>query len=580
MPHQNCQVSRTLLLAVLCLAVSSCGGGGGGGSPTAPATPPVNRAPVASNDITRVDTASLASINVLSNDTDADGDRLTVTIEEAAPIGAAGVNNDGTVRIDSLPGDFKGFTRFKYRVTDPAGLTSTATAGIFVGVEPFRVIFAGDSAANGSNELYLLNLVAPATQLTSATDGALRLRGFAASTNGATVVYRRTSTTTPATSDLSFVRTGNPRQDVHIVFPGSATLVQDAQGADQFGVSADGKWIVAIARDGASADAAYVLNVDTPTTVSKVSIPGTVRASLPRFSSNSQTLYLLASPVTVGSNDDLYAVALSGLAVSQLSAPTAVQSTDDVLDYSVASDQSRILLRANRSGRVGLYYIDTTRLQTETRVSQALGLTDTILESTISLPPGRGGSVLGQRVAYTVQSLLGFSTWLADVSATPNPHSVATSGARARGFRPDDAALTYTRSGQVIEAAVNGSVSDQIIGAGAASWYDSTGNIVLLQQFLPSGGTPNTYPALAVTVRGSFGATQPLGTPVLAAHFIDVSGFDRGVVIIGEGPTTGAAPATARLALVNALAPDKLIYLADFVSPIQLSSSAAQVVSN
>lgn len=521
----------------------------------------------------RADGAALAALNVLSNDTDPDGNALTVSIEEQALVGTATVNANGTIKLDGLPGGFKGFTRFKYKVADPAGLTSVATAAVFVGVDPFRVVFAGDAASNGSAEVYLYDLVSPAVQLSSATDASLRLNGFISSADGSTVVYRLTNPATPTTSDLSFVRTATPRQDVRIALPAGATWVD-------YNVSSNGQWIVAIGRDSAGADAPYVINVSSPTTVSKVNIAGTMRASLPRFSNDSQTLYVLASPSTSGANDDLYLVALANLGVSQLSGPTAASSTDDVLEYSVASDQSRILLRANRGGRIGLYYINPSQLQTEIKVSHDLGLTETLLESTVGLPAGAGGSILTSKVAYTTQSLLGFSTWLADVSTTPNPHVIASSGARVRGFRPDDGALTYTRSGQVIEAAVNGSVSDQTLGAGTAAWYDSTGNIVLLQQLLPSGGTPTTYPALAVTVRGSFATTQALGSPVVAQHYFDVSGFDRGVVVIGEGPTTGTAPTTARLALVNAMAPDKLLYFVDYSSPLQLTSAASQVVTN
>jgi hypothetical protein len=568
-----------MLPACILVSLSACGGGGGGSG--GGSTPPIpNRAPAAKSDALRVDGAALTSINVLSNDTDADGDTLTVSIEEPSLVGTATVNSNGSIKLDGLPSGFKGFTRFKYKVTDPAGLTSSATAAVFVGVDPFRVVFAADSASNGSNELYLFDVVSPAVQLSSATDATLRLSGFVSSADGTTAVYRRTNTSSPATSDLSFVRTATPKQDVRITFPASATLVQDAQGRDQFAVSSDGQRIVAIARDTSGADAAYVINVSSPSTVSKVNIAGAMRVSQPKFSNDSQTLYLLASPSTNGANDDLYLVALSNLGVSQLSGPTAASSTDDVLEYSVASDQSRILLRASRGGRVGLYYINPSQLQTEIKVSHNLGLTETLLESTVGLPVGTGGSVLTSKVAYTTQSLLGFSTWLADVSAAPNPHVVASSGARIRGFRPDDLALTYTRSGQVIEALVDGSVSDQPLGAGTAAWYDSTGNIVLLQQQLPSGGTPTTYPALAVTVRGSFATTQALGSPVLAQHYVDVSGFDRGIVVIGEGPTTGTAPTTAKLALVNAMAPDKLLNLVDFPAPIQLTSAASQVVKN
>ena len=552
---------------------SGSGGGSGGGGTNPPTQPPQpNRAPVAANDALRVDGAAVNNINVLANDTDADGNALTVSITEPALIGVASVNADGTVKLASLPGDFKGYTRFKYRVTDPAGLTSDGVAAIFVGTEPFRVVFAGDQSANGSIELFLANLIGAPVQISSAADASLKLTGFIASTNGSTVVYRRASA---SASDLSFVRTSTPKQDARITFPAGATLVDN-----QYTVSSDGQWIAAVARDGSSVDAAYVVNVSSPSTVTKVSIPGAVRASLPRFSSDSKSLFLLASPVTNGENDDLYTVALSGMMVTQISAPTPLSSNDDVLDYSVASDQSRILLRANRTGRVGLYYINPAQLQTEVKVNHNLGLTEVIQETTVGQPTNAGGSVLTAHVAYTVQSLTTFTTWLADVSATPAPHVVASSGARIRGFRPDDGALTYSRSGQIIEAVLDGSVSDAVIGAGTANWYDSTGNIVLLQQLLPSGGSPSTYPALAVAVRGSFASTTPLGTPVLAAHYVDASGFDRGVAIIGEGATTGTPPTSAKLVLVNAMAPDKLIPLADFVSPLQLTPAASQVVKN
>jgi hypothetical protein len=90
---------------------------------------------------------------------------------------------------------------------------------------------------------------------------------------------------------------------------------------------------------------------------------------------------------------------------------------------------------------------------------------------------------------------------------------------------------------------------------------------------------PTLYPVLAVTTRGAFGTTQAVGTPAQAARLSEVSGFDRGVVVLAEGAPGGTPPARARVALVNALAPDRLLYLADFQSPLQLTSSPAQVVS-
>ena len=539
-----------------------------------------NHAPVATSAAMRSDGAALNNINVLANVKDDDGDPLTVTIEEAALAGTASVNADGSVSITMLPSGFKGLTRFKYRATDPSGASAVGTEAIFVGTDPFRAVFVGDAAGSGSPEVYLADFANDAAAVTTATQGNLRLRGFASSDNGATVVYRTQDTTASTTTSLSFVKTASPAQQVSIPLPNGVTPVLDAQGKDQFRVSPDGQWIAVIAGQGGSTSL-YVVNVATPTTVSAVTPTGSVYATLPRFAQDSKSIYFLASAMTSGANRSLYFAALSspGMPVP-VSAVAVSGSSDDVPDYSVAQDQSRILVEANRGGKVGLYFIDPAHLQTEVQVSETLALGESILENTIGLPPGKGGSATGMRVAYTVQSLLTFSTYVAEVSATPNPRLVATSGARIVGFRPDDAALLYTRTGLIYENVIDSGTTDQLVGSGGNAWYDSTGNIVLVEQFLASGGSPPSYPALATTVRGSFGTTQPVGTPVLAAQYINVTGFDRAVALIGEGPTTGPAPASVHLALVNAVAPASLLYLAGFQSPLQLTSDVAEVVTD
>ena len=63
-----------------------------------------NRAPVVANDALRADGAALANITVLANDTDADSDPLTVTIEEDPLAGIATVNADSSIGISALPG--------------------------------------------------------------------------------------------------------------------------------------------------------------------------------------------------------------------------------------------------------------------------------------------------------------------------------------------------------------------------------------------------------------------------------------------------------------------------------------------
>jgi hypothetical protein len=556
--------------------VSDAGGNTVAGSVTINVHP--NRAPVAANDTLRADGAALANITVLTNDTDADSDPLTVTIEEAPLVGIATVNANSSIGISGLPAGFKGVTRFKYRVTDSSTVSAIGTATVFVGVEPFRVVFAGDSAANGSPEVFMSDFTANPTVLTTATEGSMRLRGFAVSQNGATVAYRREDQTDASRVDLGLVRTATPIQKGMVPLPAGATLPLDASNAEQFVISPDGEWVALIARAG-GVDAVYVLNVATATALIKVSPPDTVFASRLRFSQDSRALFFLASSVAGGGAKSLYTVAPAGpsatVPVSAISDPA---TSDDVLDYSISTDQTAILIHANRGGRPGLFFIDARQLQAETQVSHTLAFGETITASTISSTGGTIGGGVGQRVGYTVRTpLLSTHVYVAEISAIPNPREVAMGVEKIVGLRPDNDALLYAKGGQIYERDLITGGTDTIVAAGGAAWYDSTGNIVLVQQAQFAGAT--TYPILAVTTRGAFGAAQPVGTPAQAARFSEVSGFDRGVALLAEGPPGGAPPTRARIALVNALAPDKLLYLGDFESPLQLTSSPAVVVA-
>lgn len=563
-------------LAMLCLA--ACGGGGNGNTGGGGNQGSANHAPVAAYDVLRADGATLSNINVLANDSDQDGGQLSVTIEQAPTVGTASVNGDGTVKLESLPAGFKGVTRFAYRVTDPSGMSAVSAAAIFVGADPFQVVLAGDATGNGASELYLADFVSTPRALT-ATEGNLRLRGFAASDDGTTVAYAREDTTSSATADLSFVRTASSSQQVRIALPSGTAPLLDAEGNEQFTVSPDGQWIAVVAGD-TSTRALYVINVDNPTTVIKASPASALYAERPRFALNSGALYFLASDVSGGGNQSLYMVALSDPATPvRVSAAPSI-STDTVIDFSIASDQSRILLQANRAASIGLYFIDPSQLQIETRVNHQLSAGETIVASTIGLALGSGGSAHGERVAYTTQKQLTFRSYVAEASGNPNSRSIGPAGAIVIGFRPDGGALLYSRNGEIYEAVIDSQEADKLIGNGDFGWYDSTGNIVLLEQSLPSGGSPPLYPALAASSRETFGTTQQLGTAGLAAHFISTSGVDRGVAIMGEGAITGSAPTRARLTLVNAMAPQNILQLSDFESPLDMATDAARVVAS
>ena len=121
---------------------------GRGGTDTATVTvsAAVNRAPVAVDDPSAtavVGTASL--IDVLANDTDPDGDQLTIQIvSPVSPLGSgmATIVN-GKV---SFVGSIAGTSTFTYQITDPGGLTAAANVTVTVAPAANRNPVAHDDA--------------------------------------------------------------------------------------------------------------------------------------------------------------------------------------------------------------------------------------------------------------------------------------------------------------------------------------------------------------------------------------------------------------------------------------------------
>jgi hypothetical protein len=89
-------------------------------------------APVAQNDsaVTTVDVA--ATITVLANDSDQDGDTLTVAAAGPAGHGSVVINPDNTVTYTPNTG-FEGTDSFSYTVSDGYGQTGSATVTVTVG---------------------------------------------------------------------------------------------------------------------------------------------------------------------------------------------------------------------------------------------------------------------------------------------------------------------------------------------------------------------------------------------------------------------------------------------------------------
>uniref|UniRef100_UPI0026030D9D HYR domain-containing protein n=1 Tax=uncultured Christiangramia sp. TaxID=503836 RepID=UPI0026030D9D len=107
---------------------------GNGGTDTATVVvtiTPVNDEPVANNDTATTDQEVPVTITVLDNDTDIDGDELTVINTTNPENGSVVINQDGTVTY-SPNESFTGEDTFTYTISDNNGGTDTATVIVFV----------------------------------------------------------------------------------------------------------------------------------------------------------------------------------------------------------------------------------------------------------------------------------------------------------------------------------------------------------------------------------------------------------------------------------------------------------------
>jgi uncharacterized protein YjdB len=93
---------------------------------------PVNDAPVASDDSATTDEDQSVTVNVLANDSDVDGDTLSVVATTAPADGTVSDNGDGTIRYRSNA-DFNGSDSFTYDVSDG---TVSVTATVTITINP------------------------------------------------------------------------------------------------------------------------------------------------------------------------------------------------------------------------------------------------------------------------------------------------------------------------------------------------------------------------------------------------------------------------------------------------------------
>ena len=153
-----------------------------------------NTAPVASADSASTVSPNAAVIDLLSNDTDADGDALAVTATTAVANGTL-TRADGSVTYTPDAG-FSGTDSFGYTLSDGKGGTASGSVTITVAPKPNTAPVAGaDSASTVSPEPIAINLLANDTD---ADGDALTVTANTAPANGSLSQSGGSATYTPA----------------------------------------------------------------------------------------------------------------------------------------------------------------------------------------------------------------------------------------------------------------------------------------------------------------------------------------------------------------------------------------------
>ncbi|GAA0477594.1 hypothetical protein GCM10009096_19360 [Parasphingorhabdus litoris] len=217
---------------------------GNGGTSTATVTVtvgPVNDPPVAVNDATVTDEETPVTIPVLANDSDVDGDPLTVT-NASSPDGTVVINPDGTVTFTPNP-DFNGQTTIAYTISDGQGGTATATVNVTVNPVNDPPVANDDVATTPEDTPVTLNVLGNDTDVdgdplivTGATspDGQVTINPDGAVTftpnpnfNGTTTVTYTISDGNGGTATATVTLTVDPVNDAPVATPDIAQTDED-----------------------------------------------------------------------------------------------------------------------------------------------------------------------------------------------------------------------------------------------------------------------------------------------------------------------------------------------------------------
>ena len=155
----------------------------------------INDLPVAANDTASTAENTPVTINVVANDTDPDGDSLTVDTTTAASSGTVVVSDDGKSVLYSPAGGFSGTDTFNYTVVDGNGGSATAIVTVQVTNTNVAPVANADTATTPQDTATTIDVL----QNDSDPDGdPITISSATGAANGTTVIQNGAIVYTPA----------------------------------------------------------------------------------------------------------------------------------------------------------------------------------------------------------------------------------------------------------------------------------------------------------------------------------------------------------------------------------------------
>jgi VCBS repeat-containing protein len=185
-------------------------------------------------------------IDVLANDTEPDGETLTLTLVGAPEFGTATVES-GRIRL-SLPAGFQGFNTLTYRAVDGAGAGATARALVFVDAQPVRFFYITNEVADYGRNIYVDDLLAR-RRVTSfdGTESTAIGQWMFVSTNGRTILFSERDNTGATSKTLYWVAIpADGSSGSRRINPAFSASQSSEETPD---MSPDGRWAVYRVRD-------------------------------------------------------------------------------------------------------------------------------------------------------------------------------------------------------------------------------------------------------------------------------------------------------------------------------------------